>query len=346
MSAETTRRVSFVVLIVLLLYFDFKILELFLAPLTWAAILAILFFPLHRRLQEKLKKPNLAALLSVLAVTSLLILPSIGLTTAFVRRAVATLNRVEIAEVLPKVQSFLERSTQQLPVGADQLKERTSQVAEQVGAFLAQRLAQAVGNFGQLFLHTMIMMLALFYLFRDGPRWISFLREISPMTTESSVIMFEKVNEVVKVTIGSILVVAVAQGICAALSFWVLDLPSPAFWGVVVGIVAIVPLIGAWVVWIPAAAILIIQGSLWKGIAMLAMGAILISGVDNVIRPMFVAERSNLNGLLVVISILGGIHVFGFLGIILGPLLAALTVGMLEGYRESLEQGPLEIATE
>ncbi len=144
--------------------------------------------------------------------------------------------------------------------------------------------------------------------------------------------MFEKVNEVVNVTIGSILVVAVAQGICATLSFWILDLPSPVFWGVVVGVVAIVPLIGAWVVWIPAA-------------AMLAMGAILISGVDNVIRPMFVAERSNLNGLLVVISILGGIHVFGFLGIILGPLIAALTVGMLEGYRESLEQAPPETAT-
>jgi predicted PurR-regulated permease PerM len=116
------------------------------------------------------------------------------------------------------------------------------------------------------------------------------------------------------------------------LIFWLLGLTAPVFWGVVTGVIAFLPLLGAAPSWLVAAVVLFIQGEIWRGIAMLVLGTFVISLADNVVRPLFVTKRSQLTVLVVLISLLGGLIAFGFLGVVLGPLLAALTLGLLAGY--------------
>jgi predicted PurR-regulated permease PerM len=148
----------------------------------------------------------------------------------------------------------------------------------------------------------------------------------------------DEVSELIGVTISSGLLVAAIQGLLGGLLFWALGIHASVLWGVTMAMLAFLPLIGPWLVWGPAGLVLILSGSTGRGITLLVLGFLLVSGVDNVLRPILIADRSQLHGLMVFISILGGISAFGLLGVVLGPLIVATAVGLMKGYRESLQE--------
>jgi predicted PurR-regulated permease PerM len=165
---------------------------------------------------------------------------------------------------------------------------------------------------------------------------LGFLKDISPLGGEHQDRMMAEVTELISVTISSGLMVAATQGLLGGLLFWALGIHAPVLWGVTMALLAFLPVIGPWLVWGPAGLGLILSGSTGRGVTLLVLGFVLVSGVDNVLRPILIADRSQLNGLLVFISVLGGISAFGLLGVVLGPLIVATTVGLLRGYRESI----------
>jgi predicted PurR-regulated permease PerM len=145
-------------------------------------------------------------------------------------------------------------------------------------------------------------------------------------------------------TIRAGLLVAAVQGLLGGITFAILGLPSPVFWGVVIAFLSLLPIFGAWMVWLPAGIGLLLGGQVGRGVALLIAGLLLISAVDNVLRPILIAGRSQLNGLLVFISILGGMQVFGFIGLVLGPLTVATAAGLIRGYRDSLKNSAADSA--
>jgi predicted PurR-regulated permease PerM len=128
-------------------------------------------------------------------------------------------------------------------------------------------------------------------------------------------------------------IVAIVQGTLGGLIFWILGLPNPLFWGMVMGLLAIIPVLGAFVVWIPAATYLALTGEWWKSAVLVAYGTVVISGIDNVLYPILAGGRLRLHTVVVFIAIVGGLTLFGASGLILGPLIAALTIGLLEIWR-------------
>ncbi|MBS1271590.1 MAG: putative transport protein [Candidatus Marinimicrobia bacterium] len=130
--------------------------------------------------------------------------------------------------------------------------------------------------------------------------------------------------------------VALLQGFLGGIAFWILGLPSPIFWGAVMAFLSIFPVIGAPLVYLPAAAILLIQGSLPRGLILLIWGTLIVSQIDNFLRPILISGRAKLHTLILFFSILGGIYIFGFLGIIMGPVVAALFLTMIKIYRDEL----------
>src|SRR5262249_6037047 len=129
--------------------------------------------------------------------------------------------------------------------------------------------------------------------------------------------------------------IASLQGLAGGLAFALLGLGAPVFWGVMMGFLALFPFVGTWLVWAPAAVWLVATGHAVKGLVLTLLGATIVSGIDNVLRPAILSGRAQMNGLLMFMSLLGGVGLFGLLGIVLGPLVTAIVLGLFDAYTSS-----------
>ncbi|MCB9384663.1 MAG: AI-2E family transporter [Bryobacterales bacterium] len=320
-------------------YLVYRVVSPFLESLVWAGILATFFYPAHRRVKVWLRKPSLAALVSTAAVALLLIAPTFWLGWTFVTQAVDAVRDIPRAQVAEKIRTGMDFVSARVPESFGSVEERVGEWAQGLSEKLLALTAKLPANIAGFILGFVVLLLTLFYLFRDGPKLVRLLRDISPFEGDRHDVMVKQTIDMITVTINAGFVVAFAQGLLGGLSFMLVGLGSPILWGVVMAIASFIPILGAWMVWLPAAIGLLAAGEVGRGIALLALGGLLISSVDNVLRPILIADRSQLNALLVFISVLGGVGAFGFVGIILGPLVLATAAGLITGYRETLADG-------
>lgn len=320
----------------LLAYLVYRVIFPFLEALVWAAILATFFYPAHRRVRAWIRRPSLAALLSTAAVALLLIAPTIWLGWTFVTQAIDAVRDLPRAEIAEKIRMGMDFVSARVPDSFGDIEQRVGEWAQSASERLLGLTAKLPANIAGFFLGFIVLMLTLFYLFRDGPKLVRLLRDISPFEGDRHDVIVKQTIDMITVTINAGFIVAFAQGALGGLSFMLVGLGSPILWGVVMAVASFVPILGAWMIWLPAAIGLLLAGEIGRGVALLALGGLLISSVDNFLRPILIADRSQLNALLVFISVLGGIGAFGFVGIVLGPLVVATAAGLITGYRETL----------
>ena len=336
-AVDSRREALAWLLAALLVYLVYRVFAPFLEPLVWAAILGTFFYPAHRRIQAKIGRPALAALLSTLAIAVLLIAPMVWLGWSFVTEAVEAVRDLPRAEIADKLRTGLDFVSARVPESFGDVEARIGEWAQAASEKLLGLTAKLPANIAGFILGFIVLLLALFYLFRDGPKIVALLRDISPFGGERHDVMVRQTIDMISVTITSGFIVAFVQGALGGVSFMLVGLGSPILWGVMMALASFIPVLGAWMVWLPAGIGLIVSGETGRGIALLILGALLISAVDNVLRPVLIADRSQLNGLLVFISVLGGIGAFGLVGVVLGPLAVATAAGLVTGYRESLD---------
>jgi predicted PurR-regulated permease PerM len=308
----------------------------FFVPLAWAAVLSVFFYPLLLRIRRCVAGRNLAALTAVVLVTLVLVVPVIVLTATLIGQSVAFLGSLSSGDYLTRARAFLEHYWAQSPIPLGDIQELADDIVRRSRTAVAQQSARFAGNLFGSILDLGVMLLAMFYMMRDGERVVELLRDISPWGFERHDLMIREAAQLVQVTISSSFVTAAVQGTLGGLVFWILGISSPLFWGALMALMAFLPVVGPWLVWGPAAASLLIVGETARGVALILLGLLIVSGVDNILRPILIAGRSQLNGLLVLISVMGGIHAMGFLGVVLGPVLAASAIGLLIGYHESI----------
>ena len=322
----------------LVIYLLYQVTKVFLVPLTWAAILTIFFFPMHKRVIGRIESAGGAALISLVLVTVLLVAPVAWLVPVFTMEAVSVVGQFRSEEMLPKVKLWVEEKLERLPFSIGSFEEIVDDAGGRARSLVAAYSARLAGNVIGFLLDLVVMLMAMFYLFRDGHKVVRMLKEISPLGGAYSESMRLEVSELISVTLSSGFVVAAVQGLLGGLVFWALGMPSPIFWGVIIAFLAFLPVVGPWLVWISAAIGTFAGGEAGRAIALAVLGFLLISGADNVLRPMLIAGRAQLNGLLVFVAVLGGISVFGLLGVVLGPLVVATAVGMLKAYHHGLRE--------
>jgi predicted PurR-regulated permease PerM len=175
----------------------------------------------------------------------------------------------------------------------------------------------------------------MYYLFRDGERIMRALPEMLPLERSQSEAIFARTRDVISASLYGVLVIAIIQGALGGLAFWALDLPSAIVWAVVMTFLSMIPMAGSFLVWVPAAIYLGITGHWGKALILVAWGTLVIGTVDNFLRPKLVGERTRLHELFIFFSVLGGLKVFGVLGIVLGPVVLAITLALLDVFRHA-----------
>lgn len=338
-NATTSDRLTTVLsygVLLLLIYLVFRIYEPFLAALGWAAILVIFFYPMHHRLSAKLSASR-AALVSTLAVTILLIVPVILLTTLFVREAFSISRGVQhsITEThAPMVAQKWAWLAQHVP-GLDpnaNVADMVEEAVQKQAGFLAERLGTILKNIAAFLFDLFVMIFAMFYFFRDADPIIRGVRSILPFDAEHRERMITQTRDLISASVTTSLILAALQGVIGGIGFAVTRLPTPLFWGVAMAFFSLVPVVGSGLIFVPAALWLGFTGHWGRAVLLLAICAGVSALVDNVLRPLLLGGRTELSGLVIFISVVGGVGMFGMLGLVLGPVLVATAAGVLAVY--------------
>jgi len=192
-----------------------------------------------------------------------------------------------------------------------------------------------VGGILNTLVQTLLVVFTMFYFFRDARPLRHALYDIVPLEYEQSHDIVERTREVIGATIYGVLAISAIQGTLGTFIFWALGLPSALLWGVVMFFLSMIPMAGAFLVWVPAAAYLALTGAYVKAGILVVWGVLVIGGIDNILSPRLVGQRASLHELLIFFAVLGGIDVFGVIGVVLGPVLVAVTLALLEMVRQA-----------
>jgi len=208
-----------------------------------------------------------------------------------------------------------------------------------VSGAIASRTLGFVGGAVGFIVEVFFVIFTMYYLFRDGESMRAAAYDMVPLSDNKAREIFDRTGEVIGASVYGVLVIATIQGVLGGLAFWVLGLPSPLLWGVVMIFLSMIPMLGSFIVWVPAAIYLALTGEWGKAVMLAVWGALVIGSVDNFLRPKLVGERTRLHELLIFFSVLGGLQVFGVLGIVLGPVIVAITIALLDVLRQADSHG-------
>lgn len=322
-------------------YLLYSVLQPFFAPIAWALFIAFLIYPLHAWLARKLGgRASVSAALLTLATLLMLLGPLAGLGAAFAAQVAELLRYAQdfAVEHKPSQASDLENMPvvgpailwlqESLGISLAQLQSWAIEGARTVLKSLASLGRQAVlGALGTVVGFAM-MIFILYFAIRDGRTTFQTLRELIPMPPEDRARLFAHLASVTRAMVYGTGVTALAQGALIAIGFALAGLPSPIVFGVLAALLALVPLAGTPVVWVPAVLVLALQGR-WYAAVFLAVWGALVATLDNFLRPMLVSGRAEVGTLTVFIGVLGGVSAFGPIGVILGPLVLALVIALV-----------------
>lgn len=316
----------------------------FLKPLFAAVVIAIVFFPVQARMLTVVRSPSIAAFLSTLLVTLIIIIPAILLGAAIYQELEHLTEYLkakseESGGWSPFLNHILETPTYWLArLGVDvsklNLRARVEGALGDVTSFLLQEGQSLVGNIISFIVNMVITLFTAFFLFREGRSMRRRIAALLPLHAEQIDKLFTGIYNTIMATVYGGLVVAAVQGALTGLALWFFGIPSPVLWGVVAAMFSLVPLVGSAVVWLPAAIYLFINGHWVQALILVAWGGGVVGTIDNVLRPMLMSGRVQMHTLLIFFSVFGGVQVFGFLGLFVGPVILAVTMTVLSLLRE------------
>ena len=323
------------------LYLCWKMLQPFIEVLLWAVVLVVVFYPVHKRIEARMNGSAWSAVVSTLLVIVTILVPLTLITYAVVRELTGFADALQgnIQSLLdpnsPTTGKYLRWLGQY--VNIEQWLSR-EEIVKRLGSYssaIAGRAQSIVVGLLGVVIEIFFVIFTMYYLFRDGDRLRAALRFSLPLEGLKANEIIERTREVISASVYGVLVIATIQGALGGLIFFALGLPSPLLWGVVMMFFSMIPMAGAFIVWVPAAIYLLIMGHYVKAVILIAFGALVIGSVDNFLRPKLVGERTRLHELLIFFSVLGGLQFFGVLGLVLGPAVVAITLALLDIVRQA-----------
>lgn len=354
MLKARTEEKSFVVLLVAVsIAFIFLLLP-FYSAVFWGTILAIIFQPVQRWVEVKLKgRRSLSAFVTLMMILLMVILPVIFLTGALVQQGAALYERMEsgninFGEYFEQIMTALPGPVQDLLArfglaDISSVQEQLSEGAQQASQFLATKAFSVGQDTFRFLISFAIMLYLLFFLLRDGPSVSRHIKRAIPLGESYKQHLLTKFTMVVKATVKGNIAVAAVQGALGGFIFWVLGLQGALLWGVLMAVLSLLPAVGAGLIWGPVAIYFLATGAIWQAAVLTAFGAIVIGLADNILRPQLVGKDLKLPDYVVLISTLGGLSLFGLNGFVIGPMIAALFIAAWSLFADAREEGVMVV---
>jgi predicted PurR-regulated permease PerM len=330
------------------IYLLYQILSPFLSSIVWAILLAMVLYPVYKKLRTLLGKRELfSALVMTLLVLVVIVLPFTLLMVSLASDVVNFYHQVEEMIKTGQLQAYFE-SVKEVPI----LKSILARVAKyidldplplllknvnQISTFIFNQTTSLIKGLSTFVVGFFFTLLSLYYLFKDGSSLFEGLKEAVPLPSKEKELLIQRFKDMIHATMYGGILIALIQGALGGLSFWILGLPSPIFWGTAMGLLSFIPVGGTALIWGPTAIILLIGGAILKGIVLVGIGVFVISMVDNLLRPFFISTRTNIHPLLLFFAVLGGVQAFGLIGVIAGPLIATLFLTLIEIYIQGIK---------
>lgn len=329
---------TFLALLLLMAVGVLGVVRPFLSYLVLAFILTVLFHPLYLKLNRHIKSDSLSALATVSIMLLVVVIP-VGLLGQVLFKEIYSLvdnykagalvlDRQQLVSGLPvEVQGFIETLTRDLNSLASKLT---------VNAF--QTFSQLISNLASFVFSLFLTFFATYYFLKDGHHFKKVLMDISPINDAQEGILFAKIAAAVNGVVKGQFLTALVQGCVATLGYIIFGVPNPFLWGMFTVIAALVPTVGTSLAVIPAVLVLLVTGQTGSAIGMAIWGAVAVGLVDNFVGPKLLGKTAKIHPLLVLISVLGGVLLFGFIGFLLGPILVAVFMAMIDMYRTDFQK--------
>ncbi|HSI35603.1 MAG: AI-2E family transporter [Phycisphaerae bacterium] len=337
MGTQNTRWVALLTTMAIVLYLCWLMIQPFVDVLLWSTVLAIIAYPANLRLRRRGYSPPVSAALTTVLVVLVILIPLTLVTTAVVRQAGDAARMVYhgFHEVLGPESRLLDWMAQYVDVGP--LRDPKA-IAERVGQFSGAVASRTLGLLGGILgavVQIFFVLFTLYYLLRDSDSVVPAVRGMLPLKSDQADTVFRRTHEVITASVNGVLLIAGIQGLLGMIGFMICGLPSPVLWGVVMFVLSTIPMAGAAIVWVPAAIFLAATGKWGYAIFLAAWGGLVIGLIDNLLRPRLVGQRARLHELLIFFAVLGGLQVFGVLGLFVGPVVVAIALAMVEVFRQA-----------
>ncbi|MBF0560064.1 MAG: AI-2E family transporter [Nitrospirae bacterium] len=324
-------------------FLTFKIIDPFLTPIMWGIVLSIVFYPLYSFSLRYLKWKWLASLIVLCIIIAIIVGPFSYFTYLLINEVrdisshMGTGKNEALQNILrdPTVHYLLNWTTNvfNLPFTDADMEKTILDNAALIGKELIGKIPVGLGSVITVFINFIFMSLSIFFMLKDGAAFLLKSRDYMPFSEQQKEKLASQIRDIVISTIYGGVLVAIMEGIIAGIAYTVMDLRSPVLWGAATAAASFIPMLGAFAVWGVIAAYLFVKVSVLKGIEMTLIGVFGISLIDYGVRPILIGNRTRMPAVVIFFSVLGGIEFFGLVGLIMGPLVVALFLSVIEIFR-------------
>ena len=299
--------------------------------LVWAGALAMIFAPLQRWLETKVKRPNLAAALSLVIIGLLVVVPATWFAQKLAEQTTMVPGRIQKQIAAGKWHMNGEQHPQMAHLLAWVERQVSSpENASMAATWVKTILSSLVKESAIAAVQVSLTLYFLFFFLRDRAPVLKAIRTFLPLSESDTDTLFSRVNDTIHATLRGMLALSALQGLLGGLMFWWLGVPVPWFWALVAAVFAFVPVVDTFVLWLPAAVYLGLEGRWLEALVVAALGSLLVRGIENFLYPVLVKDRLKVSSLSIFVSLVGGLVLFGWTGLVLGPVILTITSALLE----------------
>jgi len=337
MAYKRLQVISFFLLFLVVAILIFLIIKPAIQILALAIIVAILAYPVYQRFLAKLRSPNFASFMTLLVIAVLVLIPVVFFGRLLLNEGLNFYNRVQSGGMVISRDQIVQNLPAGIQAGLEHFSRDINNSLQSLTANIFQSIGSLVSNIASFLIALLLLIMTVFFLLRDGRHITEVIVDISPMATSQEDVLMNRVVSAVNGVVKGLFLTALCHGAVATVGFFIFGVPNALVWGVFTVLAALVPAIGVWFSLIPAVAYMLITGHIPGAIGLAIWAVCGVALIDNFVGPRILGHRTQMHPLLIVLSVLGGIQFFGILGFLIGPILMAIFMVMIDMYRKDFK---------